>query len=107
MNTSKYDYFNMLHYITSIEIDHKILSVAILPADSRRAVVSYWQKYVHLVLINCLGGLSLPRNIVCRFIWYDLNSVDLAIKPQTNQQIHSKNSFDPFLPYSLFEFYKS
>ena len=30
-------------------------------ADSKRAVVSYWQKCVHKVLINCLGGLSLPR----------------------------------------------
>ena len=30
-------------------------------ADSRGAVVSYWGKYVHEVLVNCLGGLSLPR----------------------------------------------
>ena len=30
-------------------------------ADSRRAVVSYWRKYVHEVLVNRLGGLSLPR----------------------------------------------
>ena len=30
-------------------------------AFSRRAVVSYWRKYVHEVLINRLGGLSLPR----------------------------------------------
>ena len=29
-------------------------------ADSRGAVVSYWQKYVHEVLVNRLGGLSLP-----------------------------------------------
>ena len=29
-------------------------------ADSRRAVVSYWRKYVHEVLVNRLGGLSLP-----------------------------------------------
>ena len=33
-------------------------------ADSSRAVVSYWQKDVHLVLVNCLG--SLPRNSVVR-----------------------------------------
>ena len=26
------------------------------------AVVSYWRKYVHLVLVNPLGGLSLSRN---------------------------------------------
>ena len=30
-------------------------------ADSRRTVVSYWQKYVHLVLVNHLGDLSLSR----------------------------------------------
>ena len=35
-------------------------------ADSRRAVVSYWQKYVHEVLVNHLGGLSLPRKSVVR-----------------------------------------
>ena len=36
-------------------------------AGSRRAVViSYWRKYVHEVLVNCLGGLSLPRMIVVR-----------------------------------------
>ena len=35
-------------------------------AFSRRAVVSYWQKYVHEVLVNCLGGLSLPRKSVVR-----------------------------------------
>ena len=29
-------------------------------ADSRGAVVSYWRKYMHKVLVNCLGGLSLP-----------------------------------------------
>ena len=33
-------------------------------ADSRRAVVSYWRKNVHQVLVNCLGGL--PRNSVVR-----------------------------------------
>ena len=28
---------------------------------SRKVGVSNWWKYVHLVLVNCLGGLSLPR----------------------------------------------
>ena len=27
-------------------------------ADSRGAVVSYWRKYVHEVVVNRLGGLS-------------------------------------------------
>ena len=35
-------------------------------AFSWRAVVSYWQKYVHEVLVNRLGGLSLPRKSVVR-----------------------------------------
>ena len=34
--------------------------------DFRRAVVSCWWMYVHLVLVNCLGGLSLPRNSVVK-----------------------------------------
>ena len=35
-------------------------------AFSRRAVVSYWRKYVHEVLVNRLGGLSMPRKSVVR-----------------------------------------
>ena len=34
--------------------------------DSRVAFVSYWRKYVHEVMVNCLGGLSLPRKSVVR-----------------------------------------
>ena len=29
-------------------------------------VVSYWRKYVHEVLVNRLGGLSVPRKSVVR-----------------------------------------
>ena len=35
-------------------------------ADSRGEVVSYWRKFVHEVLVNRLGGLSLPRKSVVR-----------------------------------------
>ena len=35
-------------------------------ADSRGAVVSYWRKYMLEVLVNALGGLSLPRKCVVR-----------------------------------------
>ena len=35
-------------------------------AFSRRAVVSYWRKYVHEVMVNRLGGLSMPRKSVLR-----------------------------------------
>ena len=40
--------------------------VKVPSAFSRRAVVSYWRKYVHEVLVNRLGGLSLPRKSVVR-----------------------------------------
>ena len=33
---------------------------------SSRTVVSYWHKYVHLVLVTCLERLSMPRNSVSR-----------------------------------------
>ena len=36
-------------------------------ADSRRAVVSYWRKYVHEVMVNRLEGLSLPRKSIVRY----------------------------------------
>ena len=35
-------------------------------ADSRRTVVSYWRKYVHEVLVNRSGGLSMPRKSVVK-----------------------------------------
>ena len=36
------------------------------PSSFSRRAVSYWQKYVHEVLVNHLGGLSLPRKSVVR-----------------------------------------
>ena len=46
-----------------LEIDHKIISTAILlpSADSRRVVVSYKRKYVHEVLVNCLVKLAVEK----------------------------------------------
>ena len=44
-------------------------------ADSRMAVVSYWRKCVHEVLVNRLGGLSLPTKKVVRLTDHsDMNS---------------------------------
>ena len=41
-------------FYTFVVIDHEIIStVILLPADSRRLVVSYKQMYVHEVLVNC------------------------------------------------------
>ena len=51
---------------TFVEIDHEIISTAILLplADSRRVVVSYKRKYVHEVLINCLFKLAQEKSVV-------------------------------------------
>ena len=46
-------------------------------ADSNGAVVSYWRKYVHEVLVNCLGGLSLPRKSVVRLTGRSHTTLDV------------------------------
>ena len=51
---------------TFVEMDHEIISMAILlpSADSRRVVVSYKRKYVHKVLVNCLVKLAQEKSVV-------------------------------------------
>ena len=51
---------------TFVEIDHEIISAAILlpSADSRRVVVSYRRKYVHEVLVNALIKLAQEKSEV-------------------------------------------
>ena len=46
-------------------------------ADSGGAFVSYWRKYVQEVLVNRLGGLSLPRKSVVRLT--DCRDMTLAV----------------------------
>ena len=58
-------------------------------AFSRRAVVSYWRKYGHEVLVNRLGGLSLPRKSVVRLT--DRPDMTLDVyrgRKTTNKQIN-------------------
>ena len=75
---------------TFTEIDHEIISMAILlpSADSRRAVVSYKRKYVHEVLVNCLVKLAQEKNVVR---WIDCPAMTIAVdwdvKNQTKQII--------------------
>ena len=45
---------------------------------SRMAVVSYWRKYVHEVLVNRLGGLSLPMKSVVRLTDRPIRDVPLT-----------------------------
>ena len=51
---------------TVLEIDHKIISTAILlpSADSRRVVVSYKRKCVYEVLVNHLVKLAQKKSVV-------------------------------------------
>ena len=55
-------------------------------AFSRRAVVSYWRKYVHEVLVNRLGGLSLPRKSVVRLTDRPDMTLDVYCGRKTTQQ---------------------
>ena len=58
-------------------------------ADSRRAVVSNWRKYVQEVLVNCLGGLSLPRKSVVRLTDCPDMTIVIYRGPKTiTQQLH-------------------
>ena len=52
-------------------------------ADSRGTVVSYWRKYVHEVLVNRSGGLSLPRKSVVRLTDRPDMTSDLYRGPKT------------------------
>ena len=58
-------------------------------AFSRRAVVSYWRKYVHKVLVNRLGGLSLPRKSVVRLTGRPDMTLDVYRERKTTIQKQS------------------
>ena len=56
-------------------------------ADLRGAVVSYWRKYVHEILVNRLGGLSLPRKSVVRVT--DRPDMTLDVTVDVKQQYNN------------------
>ena len=58
--------FNSILFTFSFRFFKKGSCQLLAKVCSRRAVVSYWRKYVHEVLVNRLGGLSLPRKNVVR-----------------------------------------
>ena len=58
--------YNSISYSSSYHISSVTRQIFSPFAFSRRAVVSYWRKYVHEVLVNRLGGLSLLRKSVVR-----------------------------------------
>ena len=57
---------------------------------SRRAIVSYWRKYVHEVLVNRLGGLSLPRKSVVRLTDRPDMTLDVYRGRKTTMQCNNK-----------------
>ena len=52
----------------------------------KKAVVSYWRKYVHEVLVNRLGGLSLPRKSVVRLTDHPNMTLDVYHGRKTTLQ---------------------
>ena len=64
---------------------------------SRRSLVSYWQRYVHEVLVNHLGGLSLPRKSVVRSTDRPDMTLDVyrgrktTIQPKIQQQYNNRS----------------
>ena len=55
---------------------------------SSRAVVSYWRKYVHEVLVNRLGGRGLPRKSVVRLTDRPDMTLDVYRGRKTTMQQH-------------------
>ena len=68
-------------------------------AFSRRAVVSYWRKYVHEVLFNRLGGLSLPRKRVVRLTDRPDMTLDVYRGRKTTKQQQQQHLSSRFLSY--------
>ena len=74
-------------------------------ADSRRAVVSYWRKYVHEVLVNHLGGLSLTRESVVRLTdFLDMTIVDNNKTNRQKQRKKNHNSSQNCITFMLFSY---
>ena len=86
-------FYILLAALLSLVWPHTFVSPS---ADSRRAVVSYWRKYVHEVLVNRLGGLSLPRKSVVRLTDRPDMTLDVyrGRKTTTQQQQHSARRRD-------------
>ena len=76
---------------TFMEIDHEMISMVILlpSADSRRVVVSYKRKYVHIVLVSCLVKLAQKK------MWLGEQTVLTAVDWDIKNQIKPNLSLSP------------
>ena len=70
-------------------------------AFSRRAVVSYWRKYVQEVLVNRLGGLSLPRKSVVRLTDCPDMTLDVYGGSKTTMQQQQQANSSKEIPYLI------
>ena len=78
----------MSSQIAFVAIGAGFYSHSLSTAESSKAVVINRRKYVLFVLINCLGGIRMSGNSVCRLtdrIRHDRNSVYLALNRQSNK----------------------
>ena len=86
-------------HIHGLDKDSQLQHTFVSPsAFSRRAVVSYWRKYVHEVLVNRLGGLSLPRKSVVRLTDHPDMTLDVYRGRKTTiqqQQTHEQQILKP------------
>ena len=62
-------------------------------AFSRRAVVSYWRKFVHEVLFNRLGGLCLPGKSVVKLTDHPDMTLDVYRGRKTTIQQQQQRSY--------------
>ena len=82
---------------TFVEIDHEIISTAILLPfpDSRRVVVSNKRKYVYKVLVNSLVELALEKNCYGTDRPHMTIAVDWDVKHQNKECINT-HAFEKF-----------
>ena len=69
-------------------------------------MVSYWRMYVHEVLVNRLGGLSLPRKSVVRLTDRPDMTLDIyrGRKTTMQQQIGNRIILAELLPFGAYLF---
>ena len=84
---------------------HKRYTFVSPSADSRRALVSYWQKYVHKVLVNHLGGQSLPRKSVIGFTDCARKSKEIASLMKMLSTLSSLTHYQVCPSSYLFQFF--
>ena len=80
----------MRSWVRYLVLPHTFVSPS---TDLRRAVVSYWRKYVHEVLVNCLGGLSLLRKSVVRLT--DRSDMTLDVYRGRKTTTQQQQQFSP------------